>query len=46
MMVFGISLLIRIDAEIVHLKQGKADAKLHFKAFQLAEKKKERITDL
>lgn len=46
MMAFGISRLSKMDAEIVLSKQVKVDAKLHFKAFQLAEKKKEKTTDL
>jgi hypothetical protein len=44
--VFGISQLNKMDAEIAHSKQAKVDAKLYFKAFQLAERKKEKITDL
>lgn len=43
---FGISQLSKMDVEIVHSRQVKADAKLHFKALQLAERKKEKITGL
>jgi len=46
MKAFGISQLSRADAEIAHSKWEKMDAKLHLKAFQRAEKRKEKITDL
>ena len=46
MRVFGISQLSKVDAEIAHSKWEKMDAKLHLKASQRAEKRKEKTTDL